>query len=81
MLPEADPMNFAPRVKVPMLMLNGRYDFGEPLETCQEPMFQALGTAAQDKKHVLYETGHVPDLLPLIKETLNWLDHYLGPVK
>ena len=24
-LPEADPVNFAPRVKVPVLMLNGRY--------------------------------------------------------
>jgi eukaryotic-like serine/threonine-protein kinase len=80
-LPEADPMNFAPRVKVPVLMLNGRYDFGGPLETCQEPMFRALGTAAQDKKHILYEGGHIPEVLPLIKETLGWLDHYLGPVK
>ena len=80
-LPEADPMNFAPRVKVPVLMLNGRYDFGFPLETCQEPMFRALGTGAQDKKHILYEGGHFPQLLPLIKETLDWLDHYLGPVK
>jgi hypothetical protein len=25
-LPEADEFNFAPRVKVPVLMLNGRYD-------------------------------------------------------
>jgi dienelactone hydrolase len=80
-LPEADPMNFAPRVKVPMLMLNGRYDFVRPLETCQEPMFRAIGTATQDKKHILYESGHVPPLLPVMKETLDWLDHYLAPVK
>jgi len=80
-LPEVDPMNFAPRVKVPMLMLNGRYDFVEPLETCQEPMFRAFGTAAQDKKHILYESGHVPPLLPVMKETLDWLDRYLEPVK
>jgi hypothetical protein len=25
-LPEVDPLNFAPLVKVPVLMLNGRYD-------------------------------------------------------
>jgi cephalosporin-C deacetylase-like acetyl esterase len=80
-LPEADPMNFAPRVKIPVLMINGRYDFEIPLETCQEPLFQALGTLAQDKRHVLYDTGHMPPELPVMKETLDWLDHYLGPVK
>lgn len=80
-LPEADPMNFAPRVKIPVLLINGRYDFVFPLETCQEPLFQALGTRAQDKKHILYDTGHSPPLLPMMKETLDWLDHYLGPVR
>ncbi len=78
-LPEADPMNFAPHVKIPVLMLNGRYDFWIPLETCQEPLFRALGS--QDKKHILYDSGHMPALLPYMKDTLDWLDHYLGPVK
>jgi len=32
-------MNFAPRVKVPVLMVNGRYDFVFPLETCQSRCF------------------------------------------
>jgi eukaryotic-like serine/threonine-protein kinase len=80
-LPEADPMHFAPRVKIPMLMLNGGYDFVFPLETCQEPLFRAFGTLPADKKHVLYDTGHRPPQLPMMKETLDWLDHYLGPVK
>ena len=80
-LPEADPMNFAPRVKAPVLMINGRYDFDFPLETCQEPMFRALGTPAADKKHILYDTGHMPPALPVMKDTLDWFDHYLGPVK
>jgi dienelactone hydrolase len=79
-LPEADPMNFAPRVNIPVLMLNGRYDFMSPLDTCQEPLFRALGTPAQEKKHILYDTGHKPPQVPLMKETLDWLDHYLGPV-
>ena len=80
-LPEADPMNFASRVKVPVLMINGRYDFVVPLETCQEPMFRLFGVPDQDKRHVLFDTGHAPPQLPVMKETLNWLDHYLGPVK
>lgn len=62
-LPEADTMNFASRVKVPVLMINGRYDFEIPLETCQEPLFRLLGTSPPDKRHVLYDTGHSPPLI------------------
>lgn len=80
-LPEADPFNFAPRVKIPVLMANGRYDFQIPLETCQEPLFKTLGSPPQDKKHVLYDSGHSLPRLPAMKDTLDWLDHYLGPVK
>jgi len=79
-LPEVDPMNFAPHVRIPVLMVNGRYDFVIPLVTCQEPFFRLLGDAPQDKRHVLFDTGHAPPQLPVMKEALNWLDHYLGPV-
>ena len=80
-LPEADPFNYAPHVRIPILMLNGRYDLMIPLDTCQDPLFRALGTPAQDKEHVLFDSGHTPPLIPWMKETLDWLDHYLGPVK
>jgi hypothetical protein len=62
-------------------MINGRYDFAIPLETCQEPFFHLLGAAPQNKKHVLFDTGHAPPQLPVMKEALDWLDRYLGPVK
>jgi len=32
-LPEWDPLNFAPHVKQPTLMVNGRYDYSLPAET------------------------------------------------
>lgn len=32
-LPEVDPFNFAPHVKIPVLMINGRYDQDFPLES------------------------------------------------
>ena len=81
MPPEVDPINFAPRVTTPILMLNGRYDFVEPVETSQRPMFQMLGTRAEDKRHMIFETGHaIVTVQPLIKEILDWFDTYLGPV-
>jgi len=80
-LPEVDELNFAPRVKVPVLMLNGRFDFVFPPQASQEPMFRLLGTPKQHKRHVVYDTGHNIPESELIKETLNWLDRYLGSVK
>jgi eukaryotic-like serine/threonine-protein kinase len=80
-LPEEDPLNFVPHIKIPVLMINGRYDFGIPLETCQLPFFRLLGTPAADKRQVLLDSGHGIPLTPWFKETLDWLDHYLGRVK
>jgi eukaryotic-like serine/threonine-protein kinase len=80
-LPEVDPFNFTPRVTMPVLMVNGRYDFFFPKETTQDPMFHLLGTSEKDKQHVVFESGHVPPADMLIKEVLDWLDHYLGPVR
>lgn len=78
--PECDPLNFAPRVSVPTLMVNGRSDFTYPLETSQLPLFHLLGTAARDKRHVVLEGGNIPDnWRGRVKEALDWLDHYLGP--
>jgi len=76
-----DQINFAPRVKVPVLMLNGRYDFFYPIATAQLPLYRLLGARKEDKRHILYEGGHNIPRNELIKETLDWLDRYLGPVK
>lgn len=80
-LPEEDPINFAPNIKIPVLMINGRYDFANPFETCQQPFFQLLGTPPADKRQVVLESGHGLPFTPWFKETLDWLDHYLGRVK
>jgi pimeloyl-ACP methyl ester carboxylesterase len=81
-LPEADPLNFLPRLRVPTVVVGGRYDFVFPLEISMGPMFRLLGAPEKDKRLVLYDGGHVPpDNKTVIKETLDWLDRYLGPVK
>ncbi len=80
--PEVDPVNYAPRVTVPVLMVNGREDFDLPYETAQIPMFRMLGTPAADKRHAVFPGGHIPTARQEpIKEMLDWLDRYLGPVK
>ena len=78
--PEIEPLNFAARVRVPTLMLNGRDDFLFPVQSSQIPLFQFLGVPSSMKRHVILDSGHVPPEKPVVKEALDWLDRYLGPV-
>ena len=80
-LPEADSFNFAPRVRVPVLMLNGEHDIVFPLETAQKPLFDLLGTARPHKRHYKTPAAHAVPRNEVIKQTLDWLDRYLGPVR
>ena len=79
--PEVEQINFAPRVKVPVLMLNGRYDFIFPVETSQLPMFRLLGTSPEHKRHVLLDSGHSVPARALVTHTLQWFGQYLDPVR
>ena len=79
--PEVDPFNFAPHVKQPVLMINGRFDFQFPVSTSQEAVFRVLGTPDKDKRHIVFESGHHPPNDLTMKETLDWFDRYLGPVR
>jgi dienelactone hydrolase/predicted Ser/Thr protein kinase len=80
--PEDDPFNFLPRVHVPVLMLNGRFDYTFPLDTSQQPFFRLLGTPEKDKRHVVYDAAHdvMVNRTEVVKEVLAWLDQHLGPV-
>ena len=80
-LPEADQLNYLPRVTQPVLMLNGKHNMFFPVETSQEPMFNYLGTSIKDKKRIVYEVGHLVPRTDFVKETLLWFDKYLGIVK
>jgi formylglycine-generating enzyme required for sulfatase activity/dienelactone hydrolase len=83
-LPEVDPINFAPHVKIPILMVNGKEDSTFPFEESQRPMYEFWGTADEHKKHRVFPGGHgVPGLFrkQIRGEILDWLDRYLGPVE
>jgi dienelactone hydrolase len=81
-VPIVDTWNYLPRVKVPVLMINGQNDSLSPIETSQKPFFKALGTSEKEKKHRIFPGGHVDyiDRTEVIKEALDWLDLYLGSV-
>ena len=78
----ADQADFAPRIKIPMLMINGRYDYVFSVAEAQDPLFAMLGTSPADKRHVLLDTPHdVTEQRPeLVRTVLGWLDRYLGRV-
>jgi dienelactone hydrolase len=80
-LPETEPINFLPRITIPVLMLNGRYDHYFPVETSQRPFFRLLGTPPDRKRQVIADGGHFVPRNQLIGESLDWLDRYLGPVR
>jgi eukaryotic-like serine/threonine-protein kinase len=79
---EVDPFHYLPRIRVPVLMLNGRFDSLFPLDTSQLPLLRMLGTPDNLKKHVLLERSHSrANVNAEIRETLDWLDRHLGPAE
>jgi len=80
-LPEVEPINFLPRIKTPVLMLSGKYDFFFPYETSQIPFYTLLGTPKEHKKMFTYQFGHSVSWAEITKESLAWLERYLGPVE
>jgi dienelactone hydrolase len=79
--PEVDVINFLPHVKQPTLVLSGKFDFLFPEKRAQLPFFQWLGTPADQKHQVSYDSGHNLPPAESIRDALDWLDRTLGPVK
>jgi len=77
-----DQADFAPRLKIPVLMVNGKYDYTFPVDNAQNPLFKMLATPDADKRHVLLDTPHdvTEDRVHLRAAVLDWLDKYLGRV-
>lgn len=73
----ANRINFIPRVRVPKLMLHGRYDENVPLKTQAEPLFRLL---PEPKRLEIYEGNHIPEPEAYIPVAGKWLDETLGPV-
>jgi dienelactone hydrolase len=80
-LPEVHAINYVSRVKIPTLMLNGKYDLRYNLDLNVKPFYKLLETSEEHKRLKIYETDHWILKSEIMKETLNWLDKYFGPAK
>jgi pimeloyl-ACP methyl ester carboxylesterase len=78
--PEVDPVNSLPRVRVPTLLFSGEFDPMVPRGN-SERYFALLGTTSSQKRHVIAIGGHFIPRPLVIRETLEWLDRHLGPVR
>jgi predicted Ser/Thr protein kinase len=80
--PETDPALFAPRSRTPTLMINGHDDFLMPYDLSEQPFFNLLGAPPGEKRLARLPGGHIPtDRRDVIREVLDWLDKWLGPVE
>ncbi|MEE9491036.1 MAG: SUMF1/EgtB/PvdO family nonheme iron enzyme, partial [Dehalococcoidia bacterium] len=77
-LPEANPVNFVPRIRPPKLVLHGRYDEVFPFETRALPLYNLL---REPKRLEAVEGGHMPPIEIRVPIINNWLDETLGPIK
>lgn len=75
---EASPLNFAPHIRAPKLVLSGRYDEAAPFKTDVEPLFKLL---TEPKRQVLYEGSHTPPSEVAVPIINGWLDENLGPTR
>lgn len=74
-----NPNTYWPRVRTPILVLNGRFDIHIPYSPDGNPMLNVIGTAEGDKRSVYYDSSHWPLPQHRVKnDTLEWFDRYLG---
>jgi class 3 adenylate cyclase/formylglycine-generating enzyme required for sulfatase activity len=77
--PEADMTYFLPRVTIPTLMINGRFDSLFGLDAILG-MYDLLGTVEDEKKLILFESDHLAPMADVISESTLWLDQHFGEV-
>ena len=58
-------------------MFSGEFNSLVPVDNARR-YFELIGTAPSDKRHVVALGGHFIPRDLLIRETLDWLDRYLG---
>ena len=74
---EVDAHYYTRRIRIPTIMLNGKFDQFFPYETSQIPMYKLIDVDEANKKHFIYESGHYVPRNELIKQHLGWLNKYL----
>jgi hypothetical protein len=75
---DINPFFFAPHIRAPKLLLNGRYDDLMTEHISFDPYFQLL---SGPKKRLRFEGGHMPPLEIAVPIINGFLDETMGPVR
>lgn len=75
-LPEVNPVNFAPRVEQPKLLVNGRHDAVFPVETTVHPLVELW---PEPKTVEVVDGPHLPPVESRVPIINGWLDEIMGP--
>jgi eukaryotic-like serine/threonine-protein kinase len=76
---ECSQVNFAHRIKIPILLQGALYDPQYPVEQNQKPFLKLFATPEKDKRHTTYETGHyIWGLNQYVQDQRAFLDDYFG---
>jgi eukaryotic-like serine/threonine-protein kinase len=75
---EADVINFAPHIRGPILLLQGRHDEVLAWKTEAEPLYKLF---REPKRLILHDGSHAPTFELFATTTHQWLDETLGPVR
>jgi hypothetical protein len=62
-------------------MINGRFDSVWRIDHEIKNMYELLGTSAEEKRLVLFDSDHLAPKKDLVREALSFLDEYFGPVE
>ncbi len=73
----ANPINFSPHIRLPKLLVQGRYDEDTPLRTASDPLFKLLG---EPKRRFVFEGGHIASPEVHMSVTNPWFDETMGRV-
>lgn len=73
--PEANAINFVPRITVPTLMLAGRYDELLSLSAEVEPLYRLFRSP---KRLEVFDGGHIPPIAAWLPVARAWLEKAIG---
>lgn len=74
---DVNPGVFAPFIRGPKLLLHGKYDEQNPVNTMGRPVYDAM---RGDKKWIVFDGGHIAPPEVSLPAILPWLDEKLGKV-
>ena len=79
--PEVQQIDYVSRIRMPLLMINGREDFNFPYHDSQLPFLASLAVDPSEKKLLALDWGHLPTgYSDVMREVVDWADRWLGPV-